>query len=84
MVSVFMGVISKDLIIGLDVGSTTVKAVVMNKNTNEVNASDRDYTTTIPLPNETLTFQINEEKLFIKDDVEEAIHKKLAEFEPIA
>lgn len=62
----------------------TVYITLIGVNGVVFNSTDRDYTTTIPFPDETLTFQINEDKLFIKDDIEEAIHKKLYEFEPIA
>jgi hypothetical protein len=52
------------------------------------NATEREYTTTLKFPDDTLAFQINnpivksEEDL--RESVEEAIHKTLYEFEPIA
>jgi hypothetical protein len=51
------------------------------------NATERDYTTTVTFPNNTLTFQINNPIVMSKEDakeaIEEAMHKTLYEYEPI-
>jgi hypothetical protein len=52
------------------------------------NATDRDYTTTINFPKESLTFQINipnnKGKEELQESIEEALHKTLYEYDPIA
>ena len=52
------------------------------------NATERDYTTTVTFPENTLTFQINNPIVMSKEDakeaIEEAMHKTLYEFEPVA
>ena len=51
------------------------------------NYTEKDYTTTIKYPDDTLTFQISnpieKDKSEVQKSIEEAIHKTLVQFEPV-